>query len=225
MSVGRLAAVAIVAVAILASPAAGQGGAPLRFGLGRAAGNMHHDLGAPVGFVAWMTLPVSRTSWVGIRGEFAVLAVPEERIEIGDDGTAATIGLQSTITFTGVGPRVEHPVGPVILGGAVMAGLTRAIIDVTGRASVDDEIHSLAISSSENSLGVKLSGDIHLPLYHGRGGAALGLAGGVDWTTSGRIPFPVPGSFTLAAPDRLEVAAPETAIRMWGWRIGLGVVF
>ncbi len=225
MSARRIGAAAILAMVTLTLPAAGQGGAPLRFGLGRAAGNLHHDLGAPVGFVAWMTLPVSRTSWVGIRGEFAVLAVPEEQIEIGDDGTAATLGLQSTVTFTGVGPRVEHAVGPVIIGGAVMAGLTRAIIDVTGRASIDDQVHSLAVSSSENSLGVKLSGDIHLPLYQGRGGAALGLAGGVDWTTSGRIPFPVRGSFTLAAPDRLEVAAPETAIRMWGWRIGLGVVF
>jgi hypothetical protein len=225
VSFGRIVAAAMLATLVLCAPAAGQGGAPLRFGLGRAAANMHHGLGSPVGFVAWMTLPVSRTSWIGIRGEFAVLAVPEERIEIISDGSSAVLGLQNTVTFTGVGPRVEYPLGPAIVGGAVMAGLSRAIIDVTGRASVDEQVHSLAVSSSENSLGVKVSGDIHLPLYHGRGGAALGLAGGIDWTTSGRIPFPRPGSFRLVGSDLLEVDAPETAIRMWGWRIGLGVVF
>lgn len=220
-----LAVAALLVSAHGALPA--QGGAPLRFGLGRAAASLHHDLGSPVGFAAWMTLPVSRSSWVGIRGEFAVLAVPEERIILGVEGSdeTARVGLQSTVTFTGVGPRVEGTVGPAVVGLAAMAGLTRVIVDVTGRASSGGEVHSLAVANSENALGVKIAGDYYVPLYHGRGGASLGLAGGVDWTTSGRVPLPVPGSFTLELPDRLVVDAPVSAVRMWGWRIGLGVIF
>jgi hypothetical protein len=206
-------------------------GAPLRFGLayttGKPQGRLASLVAAPTGFSAWLSLPFSRTSWLGLRGEFSVLTVPEESVIVGipQQSTEITVTLRSTIGFTGAGPRIEIPAGPVVFAGSIMGGLTRVISDLTGRAEVGEQLFAVGISESDNAIAAKATVDLYLPLLKGPRDAALGLSAGFDWTTSRQLGYPEQGSFRIDEGGDLVVNRSEVPISMLVWRVGVGVVF
>lgn len=217
------------------APAIGAAQAPiastaLRFGIAYATatptGTFGEVIAPPSGFSTWAALPLSRTSPLGIRAEFSILTIPEERGNTTlTPGTELDVTIRSTVGFTGVGPRLETRVGPLVLAGAAMGGVSRFIVDVNGRLTSGPQILSVTISESEQALAAKGVLDLYLPLYFGRQDAALGLSAGVDLITSTTITAPRSGTFRLGDDDRVMVESGEAAITLRGWRVGVGLFF
>ncbi|HET9064803.1 MAG TPA: hypothetical protein VFN22_03155 [Gemmatimonadales bacterium] len=209
-----------------------QGKTPLRFGVEFAratpTGAFARVAGPANGFLGWLALPLSRTSPLGIGAEFSVLTLParQVRVPIQPPVSDLTVDLRSTLTFVGVGPRIEHAIGPLSLGASVMPGFTRVIVDLTGLFTVNEQARSVAVSSSEYAAALKGGVVATLPLYRGIRGTALGAAAGADYTISGRAPFPDQHSFGYdELADRLILARPEVALSHWRLHAGMSVEF
>lgn len=224
-----------VLLLLAGAPAIGAAQAPiastaLRFGIAYAAatptGTFGDVVAAPSGFATWAALPLSRTSPLGIRGEFSILTIPEERGNTTlSPGADLDVTIRSTVGFTGVGPRLETRLGPLVLAGAAMGGVSRFIVDVNGRLTAGPQVFSVTISESEQAVSAKGVLDLYLPLYFGRQDAALGLSAGVDIITSTKVTAPRSGSFRLGDDDRVTVESDDSAITMRGWRVGVGLFF
>jgi hypothetical protein len=216
------------------APAIGVAQAPiasttLRFGIAYAAatptGAFRDYVAPPSGFATWAALPLSRTSPLGVRAEFSILTIPEERAtSLIAPGVDLDVSVRSTVGFTGVGPRLETSLGPLVVAGAVMGGLSRFIVDVNGRVEIGPQVLSVGISQSEQAPSMKATLDAYLPLYFGRQDAAIGLTAGLDWRTSTTLTVLRSGSFALDG-DRLLQEEAESAVTMWGWRVGVGLFF
>jgi hypothetical protein len=202
----------------------------LRFGIAYAAatptGTLGDVIAAPSGFATWAALPLSRTSPLGIRGEFSILTIPEERgSSVLLPGAELDVSVRSTIGFTGAGPRLETRLGPVVVAGALMGGVSRSIVDVNGRVTAGLQVISVGISQSEQALSAKGALDLYLPLHFGRQDAALGLTAGLDMVTSATLTVLRSDTFRLVDGERVTLESAETGITMWGWRVGLGLFF
>ncbi len=202
----------------------------LRFGIAYATatptGTFGDVIAPPSGFATWAALPLSRTSPLGIRGEFSILTIPEERGNtILTPAIDLDVTIRSTVGFTGVGPRLETRLGPLVLAGAAMGGVSRFIVDVSGRLTSGPQVTSVTISESEQAVTAKGALDLYLPLHFGRQDAALGLSAGLDWLASSKVTAPRSGSFRLVENDRVALESDESAITMWGWRVGVGLFF
>lgn len=205
---------------------------PLRFGVEFArampTGEFGRVAGQADGFLGWLALPLSRTSLVSIGGEFSVLTLParEVVVPITPAVSALTVGLRSTLTFVGVGPRVEQTIGPISLGVVLMPGFTRVIVDLTGTYAVGEQAEVVAVSNSEYAAALKAGLVATAPLYRGIRGTALGLAAGADYTLSGRTPFPDQSSFGYDdSSGQLTLARPEVVLNHWRIHAGLSVEF
>jgi hypothetical protein len=205
--------------------------APIRFGVTWSRGTPQGDLAdiadAPNGFTAQLGLPVSRTARVGIRAEFSVLTFPERTLQISSDESAstATVTVRGTQGFTGAGPRIE--VGRGRLWGAlgVMGGFVRVITDATARADIEGDRSSASLSLSDYAIALKAAADVHLAIYCGPGAACLGLVGGVDYVTGGKVAYPRVSTFRLSAPGELTLDRPAVSPTMLGIRAGVGIEF
>lgn len=198
----------------------------IAYGAGTPTGEIDGVIAAPSGFVTWAALPISRRSPIGIRGEFSILTIPEERASgmlLQDVDLDLTI--RSTIGFTGVGPRLETRAGPIVIAGAVMGGVTRSIVDANGRLTGPVQMTSVALSQSEQAMTIKGALDVYLPIHFGRQDAAIGLTAGLDWLRSGRLTVLRSGTFRLSDDGELSQESIEAPITMWGWRVGLGLFF
>lgn len=218
-------------LAMLAVPLeAQQATAPLRFGVAWSRGTPRGELSeiadAPQGFTAQLALPVSRTARVGIRAEFSVLTFPERSLQIssGESGGTVNVTVRGTVGFTGAGPRIETRLGPFAMAVGAMGGFVRVITDATARSDVDGG-SSAALSLSDYAVAGKASADVHLALYRGPSGTAVGVVGGVDWLTGGKVAFPQMNSFRLTGPGVLTLDRPIVAPSMLVLRAGVGVEF
>lgn len=228
----RLGLRGVLAVLLLPPVLAAQGKTPLRFGVEFAratpTGEFARVAGSANGFLGWLALPLSRTSPLGIGAEFSVLTLParEVFVPIQPFVSELTVNLRSTLTFVGVGLRVEQPVGPFALGASLMPGFTRVIVDLTGLFTIAGQERSVATSSSEYAAALKGGIAATLPLYRGIRGTALGVAAGADYTISGRTPFPDQQSFGYdETTDQLILARPEVALSHWRLHAGMSVEF
>jgi len=206
--------------------------APLRFGIEYAratpVGEFRDVTGEASGFASWLALPLSGTSWLGLIGEFSVLTVPERSLDLPAiiPGVDATVGQRTTLTFVGVGPRLETRAGRVSLGLTLMPGFTRVITDVnavirSGEAQISD-----VATNSEYALGLKSGLYLAVPLYLGRQSTGAGIVTGIDYTVSGRAPFPRDGSFGYdPEAGELLLERPEVALTHWRWHVGVGLEF
>lgn len=229
---GRPLCVAAWLVLVLAAPLAAQSPthSAIRFGIAYAAATPRGGFATfaeqPAGFSSWVTLPLARGARLGLRGEFSIFTIPESRVVVPADGLDdLTVTLRSTVGFTGAGPRITLPVGPLVLEASVMGGLTRVIADVAGQARAGAQRVSVSASESENVLGAKGSLDFYLPLVTGQGGAALAITTGLDWATSAEVGFVESGGLRVVDQSRLEVATGRAAATYTAWRLGLGLYF
>ncbi len=202
----------------------------LRFGMAYLQGTPTGSFGDVVrgadGFATWFALPLSRTSPLGIRAEFSILTIPEDQATVPfADDTELAFTLRSTVGFTGVGPRLETRVGPLIVAGAVMGGLTRVIADVNGVLEVGPQVISVELSESEQALSAKAVLDAYFPILHGARGAALGLVAGLDYQRSTAVNVIRSGSLEFVPPGEVRVDVATTPVSLWGWRVGVGVYF
>lgn len=202
----------------------------LRFGMayleGTPTGSFGDAVTAANGFSTWFALPLSRTSPLGLRAEFSILTIPEDRATVPfADDAALTFTLRSTVGFTGVGPRLETRVGPLVVAGAVMGGLTRVIADVNGVLEIGPQVISVELSESEQALSAKAVLDAYLPLLHGARGAAIGLVAGLDWQRSTAANVIRSGSLQFVPPGEVRADVTRTPVALWGWRVGVGVYF
>ncbi len=219
------------------APAAAQAAvvadAPLAFGIAWGRGTPQGDFAdvvdAPQGFVAWLSLPVTRRSRLGIRGEFSILTLPEQTRSVPYVTPGATIALdvvlRGTLAFTGAGPRLALGLGPLQLGVAGMVGVVRGINDLTAQASVGDRSLSDAVSLSDFTVGVKGVLDAYLPLYRGARGTSIGLAGGVSWFTGGPVEFARRSSLAIDEQALLRVDRQVAHPTMLVVRAGVGAAF
>ncbi len=206
--------------------------APLRFGVEYAratpVGSFAELTDAATGFLAWIALPISRRSGLGITAEFSVLTVPERTVELllSEPAAELTVNLRTTLTFVGVGPRLEARVGHLALAASLMPGFTRVITDLGGVVRQGIAQQSVALSNSDYALAMKGGLAVTFPLYVGRHATGVGLAGGIDYTVAGRAPFPNRNGFGVA-PDRsaLRLERSEVALNHWRLHAGLGVEF
>lgn len=204
--------------------------APLRFAVAWAGGSPRGELAevaeAPEGFVAWLSLPFDRGAAIGLRAEFSVLAFPEQQVsrDVAPDAVL-DLTVRGTIGFTGVGPRLELRAGPVAVSGAILAGYTRVITDITGVVTDGTGVNSVAVSESEYALATKLSLDGYLPLYRGVRGTGLVATGGVDYTTAGRTALPRRDAFGLDTEGRLVLDRPAVAPTLLVVRAGMSLEF
>ncbi|MEO8480191.1 MAG: hypothetical protein ABI542_11230 [Gemmatimonadota bacterium] len=205
---------------------------PLRFGIEFAratpTGEFARVAGSANGFLGWLTLPLSHTSPLGIAAEFSVLTLPTREVVVPIQAgvSSLTVDLRSTLTFVGVGPRIEQAIGPLSVGVSLMPGFIRAIVDLTGLFAVGEQNQSVAVSSSDYAAALKGGVKATLPLYHGLRGTALGLAAGADYTLAGRAPFPDQQSFGYdQESDHLTLARPDVALSHWRVHAGVGVEF
>ncbi len=229
---GLLAALGILAVPMMLDGQAPTQPTPLRFGIEFAratpTGEFARVAGGANGFLGWLTLPLSHTSPLGIAAEFSVLTLPtrEVIVPIQADVSSLTVDLRSTLTFVGVGPRIEQTIGPLSVGASLMPGFIRVIVDLTGLFAVGEQDRSVAVSSSEYAGALKGGVMAALPLYHGLRGTALGLAAGADYTLAGRAPFPDQQSFGYdQESDHLTLARPDVALSHWRVHAGVSVEF
>ncbi len=214
----------------LAAPVAAQQVAPLRFGVAWARGAPRGEFAqvarAPEGFVAWLSLPITRESPIGLRAEFSVLTVPEELVTLPvTGGGELDVTARGTVGFTGAGPRLELGSGGLALGVAVMAGYVRMITDATARVVRDELTTSSAASDSDYALAAKLSGDLHLPVYRGVRGTALALTAGADYLAAGAAAFPRRDAFRVGDTGALELERPLVRPSMLVVRAGVSVEF
>lgn len=217
------------------APAIGVAQAPVasaipRFGIALAEGTPRGELAGvvrpPTGFTTWVSLPLASRSPLGLRAEFSILTVPEERTTLApSDDTTLELTLRSTLGFTGVGPRIEARVGPAIVAASAMGGLTRVIADLNGRLAQGDQLTSVALSESENVLAVKGVLDLYVPLLSGSRDAALALTAGVDWTTSGRAAVVRSNSLRITGPGEVRAGQDEAPVTLTAWRVGVGLFF
>lgn len=230
---GTWAVVAMLWTAPVALTAQAAGRAvPLRFGVEFAratpTGEFSAVAGKANGFLGWLALPLSRTSPLGIAAEFSVLTLPRREIIVPLDPLPSdlTVTLRSTLSFLGAGPRIEARIGSLALGAVVMAGFNRVITDLTGLIDLGLGEESAVISNSDYAGALKVGAMAALPLYHGLRGTAIGVAGGADYTFSGRAPFPDQDSFGYdPETDRLILERPEIALNHWRLHAGVSVEF
>lgn len=228
---GRPLRVACALALLATAPLAAQSRtSAIRFGIAYAAATPRGDFDAfaerPAGFSSWVTLPLARGARLGIRGEFSIFTIPESRVMVPVTGIdELSVTLRSTVGFTGAGPRLTLPLGPLVLETSVMGGLTRVIIDVAGQARAGAQRVSVSTSESENALGAKASLDLYLPLVAGQGGAAVALTGGLDWATSAEVGFVEAGGLRLDDQTRLEAVTGRASATYTAWRLGLGLYF
>lgn len=220
----------LVALLLLAAPLTAQDGAsPIRFAVAWTGGTPHGDLGRiaepPEGFTAQLALPLARNTAIGIRAEFSVLTFPERVLVVGadDDSQEITVTARGTIGFTGAGPRLEARLGPVVLGGAAMAGFVRVITDATARTGSGDAVQSALISESDFAFAGKAALDLHVALFRGPYGTAVGLVAGADWSTGGAVAFPDLRSFRLTTTDTLTLQRPPVKPTVSTVRLGVAV--
>lgn len=235
MARGRIGLVTALGSLCLPLALLGQGSprsTPLRFGVEFAratpTGAFARVAGSANGFLGWLALPLSRTSLLGIGAEFSVLTLParEVNVPIQALGSALRVDLRSTLTFVGVGPRIDRAVGPVVVGASLMPGFTRVIVDLTGLYTVNDEPQSVAVSNSDYAAALKGGVVATMPLYLGIRGTALGLAAGADYTVAGRSPFPDQQSFGYdVSTGQLILDRPEVALSHWRVHAGMSVEF
>lgn len=204
--------------------------APLRFAVGWARGAPRGDLaevtGPLQGFAAWLSLPLTRGSAVGLRAEFSVLTVPEQVQSVAFEGAVdLDVTVRGTIGFTGVGPRLEVRAGPLAFSAAVMGGYARVITDVTGRITHGAGLNSVAVSESDYALAGKVSGDLYLPVYRGSRNTALVATAGFDVTTGGRAKIPRRDSFNVGPDGTLELERPNVRPTMLVLRAGVSAEF
>ncbi len=234
MSSGLL---ALAGLLVLTRPIAAQVGpvldAPLTFGIAWSRGTPSTALAAaiepPRGFTASISLPVTRRSAIGIRGEFSILTIPSQALVVSYTTPSATVTLDATVRgtigFTGAGPRVAMAVGPIELGVAALAGVTRVITDASAQASSGDLSISTSASSSDFTYGVKAVLDGYLPLYRGVRGTSIGLAVGIDYLTGGPVVFARRSSFRVNPAGDLVIGRAATRPTMLVLRAGLGGAF
>jgi hypothetical protein len=229
---GRPLRVAWALLLLAAAPLAAQTPAhsAIRFGIAYAAATPRGAFATfaeqPAGFSSWVTLPLARGARLGLRGEFSIFTIPEARVVVPTAGIdELSVTLWSTVGFTGAGPRITLPLGPLVVEASVMGGLTRVIADVAGQARAGAQRVSVSASESENVVGAKASLDLYLPLVAGQGGAAVALTGGLDWATSAEVGFVEAGGLRLVDQTRLEVATGRAAAAYTAWRLGLGLYF
>lgn len=220
----------LVALLLVASPLAGQESAsPIRFAVAWTSGSPHGNLGtiaeAPGGFTAQLALPLARNTAVGIRAEFSVLTFPERAILIAADGEhqEITVTARGTIGFTGAGPRLEGRLGPLAIGAGIMGGFVRVITDANVRGGEGATAHSALISESDFALAGKVAVDLHLALFRGPYGTAVGLVAGADWSTGGEVAFPDLQSFRLATSGELTLQRPLVTPSVSTVRLGVAV--
>jgi hypothetical protein len=206
--------------------------APLRFGVEYARATPTGDFAAltdaATGFLAWIALPVSRRSPLGLGAEFSVLTVPERQVAVPlrDPTAELSVALRTTVTFVGTGPRVEARVGHLSLGASLMPGFTRVIVDLGGVVRSGTAQRSVALSHSDYALALKGGLALTVPVYVGRHATGIGLAAGVDYTMAGRAPFPDRDSFDYDAPnDRLLLERREVSLSHWRAHAGVAVEF
>lgn len=206
--------------------------APLRFGIEFAratpVGEFREVTAEASGFLSWLALPLSGQSWLGLMGEFSVLTVPERSLDLPDIATDvdAVIGQRTTLTFVGIGPRLEARLGRLSLGLTLMPGFTRVITDVNAVIRAGDQQVSDVATNSEYALGLKSGLYLAVPLYLGRQATGAGVVTGIDYTLSGRAPFPRDGSFGYdREAGRLLLERPEVALTHWRWHLGVGLEF
>ena len=218
---------------VLAGPqlAAQNSRSPLRFGVAWTGASSRGDLAelaeGPTGFTAQLSLPVTRSSPLGIRAEFSVLTFPERLITVpaGFGDAELEVAARGTIGFTGAGPRLEARAGPFAVADAVMAGFVRMITDVTGRATVDGDRSSASISESDYTLAFKAVVDGHLALYRGVQGTTIGLVTGVDFLRGGAVSFPALGTMRMAEEGVITIDRPRVTPEAVIVRLGIGVEF
>jgi hypothetical protein len=204
--------------------------APLRFAVAWARGAPQGEFAAvtdpPSGFVAWLSMPVTRNSTVGLRAEFSVLTVPEQFLSVPlEGGGDLEVTARGTVGFTGVGPRLEFRAGPFSLSTGVMAGYTRVITDATGQVLEGGTTGSVAASESDYAFAAKASGDLYFPVYRGARGTAVAVTGGLDYLTGGDAAFPRRDSFRVGGPGVLELDRPQVRPTMVIVRAGVSVEF
>ncbi|HRP08486.1 MAG TPA: hypothetical protein PLL69_08360 [Gemmatimonadales bacterium] len=223
--------VLILAVQVGPPLAAQAGGSPLRFAVAWTGASSRGDLAEladnPAGFTAQLSLPLTRSSPLGIRGEFSVLTFPERVLTVpgGFQDAELEVAARGTIGFTGAGPRLEARSGPFALAGAVMGGFVRMITDVTGRATVDGVRSSASISESDYAFAFKALIDGHLALYRGVQGTTIGLVTGVDFLRGGRVTFPALGTMRMANEGVITIDRPGVVPEVITVRLGVGVEF
>jgi hypothetical protein len=211
--------------------AAQQSSQPVRFGvawtLGRPQATLAEVADDPSGFTAWVGLPFTRRSSLGLRAEFSVLPFPEQRLSVPDPSSGGTLAarVRGTIGFTGTGPRLEARVGGLSLVGSVMGGFVRMITDVNARAEIDDQVITAAFSESDYALAAKAVADLHLGVYRGNHGDGIGVVLGVDWMTGGEVTFPVRETLRVAGPGALAVDQRTVVPTLLGLRAGVSVQF
>ena len=228
----RLGGLCIAMLALSAASLHGQANlAPIRFGVAFSHGSPQGGLAdiaeAPNGFVAHLSVPVNRTARIGVRAEFSILTFPERSLQVatGESGGSAEVTVRGTVGFTGAGPRMEMRSGRFAASIGAMAGFLRVITDATARAESDGDRISASLSLSDYAFAAKASADLHLGIYCGVGNTCVGLVGGVDYLTGGKVAFPRLSSFRVAGPGELELERPVVTPSMAGIRIGVGVEF
>ena len=221
-----------VALALVAGPLAAQDSiAPIRFGVawsrGAPQGELSDIAAAPQGFTAQLSLPLSRTSRLGIRAEFSVLTFPERSLQIESENGSGTVDVtvRGTVGFTGAGPRAELRRGRISAAVSAMGGFVRVITDATARAEVDGDRTSAALSLNDYAVAVKASADLHFSVFCGGTATCVGLVAGVDYLTGGKATFPNLNTFRLSGPGQLSLERPAVAPTMFGVRAGVGVEF
>ncbi len=222
----------VLLVAMLAAvPLAAQDGSPLRFGVAWTGAGNRGDLAAlsegPTGFTVQLSLPITRSSPLGIRGEFSVLTFPERTLTVpaGDGESELEVAARGTIGFTGAGPRLEVRAGPAAVSATVMGGFVRMITDVTGRTTVAGARTSASISESDYAFAFKAALDGYLGLYRGAQGTAIGLVAGVDLLRGGAVTFPALGTMRMPGEGVVTIDRPGVKPELFAVRAGVGVEF
>lgn len=232
---GAGAALVWLAASAAPLPAQSRGGteAPLQFGIeyGRATprGDFAGVVDAPSGFSAWMALPFTRRSALGLRGEFSVFTLAEQvatqSLDLGNGTTGSLeLDVRGTIGFTGAGPRLAVSLGPLAAGAHVMVGVLRVITDISAVATVGVQSLSDAASLSDFTVGYKAGVDGYLALFRGIRGTSLGVGAGVDVASGGPVGLVRGGSLTST---EVGFVATPAVVRptMLILRIGLAATF
>jgi hypothetical protein len=223
----------VIFAGIAAAPLSAQleSAQPVRFGVAWTRATPQGALGevaqSPRGFTAWVALPFTRHSSVGLRAELSILPFPEQSLSVPDPASGGSLqaAVRGTIGFTGAGPRLELRRGAISVVGAAMGGFVRVITDVNARAEVDDQVFTAAFSESDYALVGKVSADLHLQVYRGNHGDGFGVVAGVDWMTGGEVTFPVRETLRVAGPGTLAVDQRAVAPTLVALRAGVSVQF
>src|SRR5690606_161147 len=206
-------------------------GAPLRFGVAWSGASNRGDLAAmadgPAGFTAQLSLPITRSSPLGIRAEFSVLTFPERllRVPAGFGTAELEVSARGTISFTGAGPRLEARAGSLAIAGAVMGGFVRMITDVSGRAMVDEVRSSASISESDYSFALQAGSDGPLAADGGVQGGTIGWLAGGEMRRGGRVACPAGGSMRMPGAGAVTIGRPLRTPELLVLRAGVGVEF